>query len=68
MKIADLMKKKRQRVVVRVPAKLRDELGAQVKGTVQGLIKKGNVTWVDVHVARKGVFQFRPQDLVAART
>ena len=66
MKIADLMKKKRLRVLVRVPAKLQDKLGTEVKGTVEGLKKQGNITWVNVKVARKGTFQFRPQDLEAA--
>ena len=66
MKIADLMKKKKLRVLVRVPAKLHAKLGTEVKGTVMGLKKEGNITWVDVKVARKGTFQFRPQDLAAA--
>lgn len=66
MRIAELMGKKNQRVSVRVPAKLQPQLGAEVKGTVEGLSKKGNITWVSVKVARKGVFQFRPQDLAAA--
>jgi hypothetical protein len=66
MRIADLVKRKKQRVVVRVPAKLQEQLGTEVKGTVQGLKKAGKVTWVEVKVGRKGVFKFRPQDLEAA--
>lgn len=66
MKIADLVKRKNQRVTVRVPAKLQQELGSEVKGRVQGLKKKGNITWVEVKVSRRGIYQFRPQDLEAA--
>jgi hypothetical protein len=67
MKTADLVKKKKQRVVVRVPTKLREKLGEEIKGTVLGLIKTGkNVTMVKVKVARRGIFQFRPQDLDVA--
>lgn len=66
MRIADLMQRKKQRVVVRVPSKLQEKLGTEVKGTVMGLKKNGNITWVNVKVARKGIFKFRPQDLTAA--
>lgn len=68
MKIAELMnsKKKNPRVRVRVPAKLQEKLGNEVVGAVQGFDKKGRITWVQVKVARKGVFRFRPQDLDAA--
>lgn len=66
MKIADLMKRKNQRVIVRVPAKLQEQLGAEVKGTVQGLKKANGTTKVKVRVGRKGEFDFRPQDLTAA--
>lgn len=62
MKIADL--KKNIRVLVRVPAKMQDLLGGgEVKGTVQGLTKVGNITWVEVKIPRKGIHRLRPQDL-----
>lgn len=67
MKIADLVKRKKQRVTVRVPTKHQSKLGHTATGTVQGLEKGGNnVTWVKVKIARKGVYKFRPQDLDAA--
>lgn len=66
MKIADLMRKKNQRVMVRVPTRLQDQLGYEVKGTVQGLSKQNGMTKVKVKVGRKGEFDFRPQDLTAA--
>jgi hypothetical protein len=67
MKIAELIRKRKQRVTVRVPAKLQSQLGAPVlKGTVMGIVKKGSVTWVKVKIARKGEHMFRPQDLEAA--
>lgn len=64
MKIAELLssKKKRVRVDVRVPAKLRDKLGATAKGTVQRIVPKGSITWVEVKIGRK-TYNFRPQDL-----
>lgn len=67
MKIAELVRRKRQRVTVRVPAKLQGELGAsELKGTVIGIVYRGSITWVKVKLARKGEHLFRPQDLEAA--
>ena len=67
MKIAELLNgKKKKRVQVRVPTKLQSKLGTLVTGTVQRIIPKGSITWVEVKIGRKGVFQFRPQDLTAA--
>lgn len=66
MRIADLMQKKNQRVKVRVPAKLQAKLGTEATGRVEGLRKKGKITWVKVKIARRGVHEFRPQDLSAA--
>lgn len=67
MKIADLVKKKNQRVRIRVPVHLQDKLGTEATGRVTGLTKRGNITWVNVKVnRRKTPFKFRPQDLTAA--
>lgn len=61
------MHRKRQRVLVRVPAKLQSKLGAgEVRGTVLGVVPKGSITWVRVKVAGLGEYLFRPQDLEAA--
>lgn len=67
MKIADVMQRKRQRVLVRVPAKLQEKLGAEeAKGTVLGIVPKGSITWVRVKIAGLGEHLFRPQDLEVA--
>lgn len=66
MQIADLMRKKRQRVKVRVPSSLREELGDSVTGTVVKLFRRGSIAWVLVKVPRKGQHEFRPQDLSLA--
>lgn len=67
MKVADLVKKKKQRVMVRVPTNLQDKLGLEAKGTVLGLVKTGpNITMVKVKVHRRGIYKFRPQDLRVA--
>lgn len=67
MKIADLVKKKKQRVMVRVPTKLREKLGDETKGTVLGLVRKSkNIILVEVKVPYRGTYKFRPQDLTAA--
>jgi len=52
MQIAELVKRKKQRVTVRVPAKLRDELGDEVTGIVMGLVWQNSVTLVKVKVRR----------------
>jgi hypothetical protein len=67
MEIAELIKRKKRRVIVRVPAKRQAKLGAaELRGTVQGIVAKGSVTWVKVKLARLGEHLFRPQDLEAA--
>lgn len=66
MQIADLMKKKKQRVKVRVPSSMRAELGDTVTGTVQKLFRRGSIAWVRVKIPRKGEHDFRPQDLSLA--
>jgi hypothetical protein len=67
MQIADLMKKKRQRVSVRVPAQLREELGDAATGTVVKLFRRGSIAWVRVKVhGGHGEHDFRPQDLSLA--
>ncbi|RLB42429.1 MAG: hypothetical protein DRH30_04865 [Deltaproteobacteria bacterium] len=66
MQIADLMKKKRQRVKVRVPASLQDKLGAAASGTVVRLFRRGSIAWVLVKVKGSGEHEFRPQDLSLA--
>jgi hypothetical protein len=68
MRLSDLLKKKNQKVVVRVPAKRQEEFGgAEVRGTVTGVVPGGgSVTWVEVKISRRGTFQFRPQDLTLA--
>lgn len=64
MKISDLMKRKKTRVRVRVPAKLQAKLGEAADGTVQDLVLKKGITWVRVKLTgRPGVHNFRPQDL-----
>jgi hypothetical protein len=66
MQIADLMKKRKQRVSVRVPSSRREELGDSVTGTVVKLFRKGSIAWVRVKVRGKGEHDFRPQDLSLA--
>ena len=71
MRIADLIKKKNQKVRVRVPAKLVEKFGAEAKGTVSRIVKQGGVAMVEVKIthrkpAMRGVQLFRPQDLTAA--
>lgn len=66
MKVADLVKKKNQRVTVRVPARLKEKLGDEVSGTIVRVKAGGSVASVVVKVARRGEFTFRPQDLTAA--
>jgi hypothetical protein len=63
MKIADLVKKKRVLVRVRVPAKLQERFGAEVNGTVKGLVMERGVTWVCVKITGGPEQNFRPQDL-----
>jgi len=69
MKIAELLrstsKRKRTRVDVRVPTKLQEKLGATARGTVQRIMPKGSITWVEVKIGRK-TYRFRPQDLSLA--
>ncbi len=70
MRIADLIKRKNQKVTIRVPAKLVERFGAEAKGTVNRIVKQGGVAMVEVKVTNKkrslrGVQLFRPQDLTA---
>jgi len=64
MEIAELIRRKKQRVAVRVPASRQKRLGAtELKGTVLGVVVKGSVAWVKVKITGKGEHLFRPQDL-----
>jgi len=63
MRVWELVEKKRQKVKIRVPAHLRDALGATAEGTVVGISPGGSVTMVRVKVVGSGEFHFRPQDV-----
>lgn len=69
MRISELLKKKKRRVRVRVPAKLQEQLGGATRlGVVQSVYKRGSITWVKVKLNGKAglTHDFRPQDLSAA--
>lgn len=64
MRIADLIKRRKIRVRVRVPAKLQKKLGNEVDGTVLSVVMKKGITWVRVKLLKSlGEYDFRPQDL-----
>jgi hypothetical protein len=63
VKIADLMKRKSQRVLVRVPSRLQKKLGLEVQGSVVRVVPGKATATVVVLVSRKGEYTFRPQDL-----
>lgn len=66
MKIADLVRGRRKRVKIRVPAELQSELGSTARGTVEQLLRRDSVAWVRVRVD-DSVYEFRPQDLSPVR-
>ena len=66
MKIADLVRGRRKRVKIRVPADLQSELGVTAQGTVERLLRRESVAWVRVRV-NGNVYEFRPQDLSPVR-